>query len=85
VNLERWPQISRVFHVALARHESQRSAVLSDACAGDDALCHEVASLLDQQKDAEGFYAALWKSSIGASSWFIQPASATRTKRSGYD
>ena len=52
---ERWRQISQVFHVALAHHQSQRSAFLRDACAGDDALCHEVASLLDQQKDTEGF------------------------------
>jgi hypothetical protein len=55
MNPECWRQISQVFHVALARHESQQSAFLRDACAGDDALCHEVASLLDQQKDAEGF------------------------------
>jgi hypothetical protein len=43
------------FHGALAHHQSQQSAFLLDACAGDDALCHEVASLLDQQKDTEGF------------------------------
>jgi hypothetical protein len=54
MNPERWRQISQVFHAALTRHESQRSAFLRNACAGDDTLCHEVASLLDQQENAEG-------------------------------
>ncbi len=55
---DRWHRISQVYHAALARDESQRAAFLRDACAGDEALRHEVASLLDQQKDAEGFLEA---------------------------
>ena len=55
---ERWRRIEQVYHAALARDESQRAAFLRDACAGDEALRHEVASLLDQQEDAEGFLEA---------------------------
>ena len=52
---DRSQQISQVYHAALARDESQRAAFLNEACAGDEALRHEVASLLDRQEDAEGF------------------------------
>ena len=58
MNPERWRQISQIYHAALARDESQRAAFLRDACAGDEALRHKVASLLDQQEDAEGFLEA---------------------------
>jgi serine/threonine-protein kinase len=51
---DRWRQVTQLFHAALVRDENQRAAFLRDACAGDDALHHEVASLL-AQKDAEGF------------------------------
>jgi hypothetical protein len=51
---ERWRQVTELFHAALARDESQRAAFLSDACAGNQALRHEVESLLEQ-KDSEGF------------------------------
>jgi hypothetical protein len=50
-------QISQIYHAALARDERQRTAFLRDACADDDALRHEVASLLDQ-KNGEGFLGA---------------------------
>jgi tRNA A-37 threonylcarbamoyl transferase component Bud32 len=52
---ERWRQVSELFHAALARDESQRAAFLRDACPDDEALRHEVASMLDQRADAEGF------------------------------
>src|SRR5262249_49837438 len=48
---------SQIYHAALARDERQRAAFLMDACADDDALRHEVASLLDQ-KNGEGFLKA---------------------------
>lgn len=55
---ERWRQVTELFHAALARDESQRAAFLRDACGDDEALRHEVASLLDQKEDAEGFLEA---------------------------
>jgi len=57
MNPDRWQRISQIYHAALARDERQRTAFLRDACAGDDALRHEVASLLDQ-KSGEGFLEA---------------------------
>ncbi len=45
---ERWHRTSQLYHAALARDESQRAAFLREACAGDEALRHEVASLLSQ-------------------------------------
>ena len=52
---ERWRQVTELFHAALARDESQRAAFLRDACPDDEPLRHEVASMLDQRADAEGF------------------------------
>src|SRR6185295_18776992 len=43
------------YHAALARGESERTAFLADACAGDEALRREVESLLDQPTSADGF------------------------------
>ena len=43
---ERWREIERLYHAALEREESQRSAFLEGACAGDLALRREVESLL---------------------------------------
>jgi len=51
---ERWQEISRVFHAALERPESQRAAFLEEACGGDGALREEVESLL-AHKDAGSF------------------------------
>ncbi|MCX6551427.1 MAG: protein kinase, partial [Acidobacteria bacterium] len=52
---ERWEQIERVFHAALARDVQDRAAFLAEACAGDAALRQEVASLLGQEQPAAGF------------------------------
>jgi serine/threonine-protein kinase len=57
MNPDRWRQISQIYHAALARDERQRAEFLRDACADDEALRHEVASLLDQ-KSGEGFLEA---------------------------
>ena len=43
---DRWQQIERVLQAALDRPEEQRAAFLDEACAGDDHLRKEVASLL---------------------------------------
>lgn len=43
---ERRQQISELYHAARERSPEERSAYLKEACAGDDALCAEVESLL---------------------------------------
>ena len=43
---ERWQRIEQVLKSALERQESQRAAFVREACAGDEALCREVESLL---------------------------------------
>src|SRR5438445_10713477 len=48
----RWGTIERLYHAALKIPEADRSAYLADACAGDDALRHEVESLLAQRVSA---------------------------------
>src|SRR6185503_11236330 len=51
----RWQQIERLYHEAQARAAGERGAFLADACAGDEALRHEVQALLDSPATAEGF------------------------------
>ncbi len=52
---DRWQQISQVYHAALTREESERTAFVREACAGDEALRREVESLLAQVSGAAGF------------------------------
>src|SRR5262245_39658228 len=52
---EHWRRLEEIYHAALARGESERTAFLADACAGDEALRREVESLLDQPTSADGF------------------------------
>jgi serine/threonine protein kinase len=47
---ERWQKIEQLYHAALEREESQRTAYLHKVCAGDNALQREVESLLAQEK-----------------------------------
>ena len=49
---DRWQQVERLYHAALAREGDQSAAFLKEACAGDDALRHEVESLLAQENGA---------------------------------
>jgi serine/threonine-protein kinase len=55
MNPDRWQQISQVYHAALTREVGDRAKFLSEACAGDDALQGEVASLLSNESQAAGF------------------------------
>ena len=55
MKLERWRQVERLYHAALAREESERGAFLDEACSGDPALRDEVGSLLTYDKRAEHF------------------------------
>ena len=45
---DRWATVERLYHAALDHPVEGRSAFVADACAGDDALQHEVESLLAQ-------------------------------------
>jgi eukaryotic-like serine/threonine-protein kinase len=53
VTPERWQQIEEIYHTALDREPSQRSAFLRDACQSDEELRHEVESLLRQDRSKE--------------------------------
>jgi eukaryotic-like serine/threonine-protein kinase len=48
VTSDRWQQIEQLYHAALELEGGQRTAFLTQACAGDDALRQEVESLLAQ-------------------------------------
>jgi serine/threonine protein kinase len=49
---DRWSTIERLYHEALARPAEDRAAFLSEACRGDDALRHDVESLVAHDGDA---------------------------------
>ena len=51
---EHWRRLEEIYHAALARGGSERTAFLAVACAGDEALRREVESLLDQPTSADG-------------------------------
>ena len=44
----RWQQIARIYELAVEHDAATRTAFLSEACAGDEALRRDVESLLDQ-------------------------------------
>ena len=50
---ERWKQIEKLYHAALALGESQRSVFLDQACHGDEALRQELETLLALGLSAE--------------------------------
>jgi serine/threonine-protein kinase len=49
---ERWQQLKQIFQSALDRNPAERSAFLSQACAGDPALRSEVESLISSHDQA---------------------------------
>src|SRR5262245_65821867 len=55
---ERWRQIERLYHEALARRVEDRAAFLEVVCRDDEALRHEVQSLLDAMMSVAGGFAA---------------------------
>lgn len=57
MDVDRWRQISRLFHEAWARAEEERNAFLDAACEGDEALRREVESLLANEARASAFLA----------------------------
>ena len=55
---ERWRQIEQLYEAALARAADHRASFLEQACAGDEELRREVASLLAADGGAGSFLAA---------------------------
>ena len=55
---ERWHKIEQLLRAALEHEESERAAFVKEACTGDEALRHQVESLLTHQHDAEKFMEA---------------------------
>jgi serine/threonine protein kinase len=55
---DRWQQIERLYHAALAHNATERAAFLEEECAGDLALRQEVESLFAHEGTAEGFLVA---------------------------
>ena len=53
---ERWQQISRLYHEALARPVDERDGFLEAECLGDEALRRDVASLLAREPSTEAFF-----------------------------
>jgi eukaryotic-like serine/threonine-protein kinase len=54
----RWQQVDQLFHSALKREPSQRSAFLAEACDGDETLVNEIESLLASHEQAGSFMEA---------------------------
>src|SRR5262245_6795669 len=52
---EGWQKVEELYHRALEFHESERGGFLRNACAGDDALRHEVESLLARSGREDSF------------------------------
>src|SRR5205823_14421775 len=52
---ERWKQIDQLFHAALQRDPSQRSAFVAESCAGDPALQKEIEDLLASHEESDSF------------------------------
>jgi hypothetical protein len=50
---ERWRKVESLYHAAHERRPEERSAFLTVACSGDDALRQEVESLLGDESKAK--------------------------------
>src|SRR4030095_1036856 len=50
------PRIEAIFHEALARAPAEREAFVAEACAGDEALQHEIQRLLAAHEDAGAYF-----------------------------
>jgi serine/threonine-protein kinase len=67
---ERWLDVERLFHAALERPPDERLAFLRESCAGNEALCREVQSLLDESSPADTF---LESPALDAAAKLIEP------------
>ena len=57
MDAERWQQIERLYHTALARPATERASFVAEASAGDEELRSEVLQLLDAPPTADGMFA----------------------------
>lgn len=55
MNPDQWPRVKELFHAALERGPAERSAFLTDACGGDQALRAEIDRLLAAHEQAGTF------------------------------
>src|SRR5260370_38222743 len=55
MNSENWQQLKRLFHTALELGAAERTAFLTEACAGDEQLRQTVEKLLASYDDAGSF------------------------------
>ena len=55
---ERWQEVERLYHLAMARDPDERSAFLEEACRGDKELRREVESLVAYEPKAKDFIEA---------------------------
>jgi serine/threonine protein kinase/tetratricopeptide (TPR) repeat protein len=52
---ERWARVKQLFEAAADLAPNERASLLNDECDGDDALRHEVESLLESDSQTDGF------------------------------
>ena len=89
VSADRWSSIERLYHEALTRPAGDRTAFLHEACGGDDALRHEVESLLAHDGDAS--FLSTPAATLGAwpcpprraGAGFVRHLGTTRRRRDG--
>jgi len=55
VNPERWRELERIYHLALARPPHEREGFLNSQCQGDESLRLELESLLSRTPSVETF------------------------------
>src|SRR5262245_66612378 len=55
MNRDRWIEVERLYHEALARDERERADFLRNACGSDDSLRREVESLVEHETRAQRF------------------------------
>src|SRR3954470_6673828 len=53
---ERWHRIEHIYHSALERQADERAAFLSEACAFDHDLLHQVQRLLEQSRSTNTLF-----------------------------
>src|SRR5438105_15107319 len=75
---ERWREVSRIYHDALACDRSRRDAFVREACAGDEGVRQEVESLLAQPASSENF---LGQPAVAVAEALGNPATSMLTGR----
>jgi len=55
MNKEKWSEISKIFHLALEKSESERTAFLDEQCGDDSEFRDEIEALLNANEDSDSF------------------------------